>query len=312
MLFRSPDVPIEQITLTVNPAYRYGGKLTEEEQWTRFRQDTLKELVSYAIGCMMGRYSLDKPGLILANTGDTLDEYEHIVEKWQDMRARSPLDIDSVKLNESAAIKCFRCGVQEPAEAARLVLMRYEEANVAGRPLIYCRACADEMRPQTSKEIGLHEFDYAKAMGEEWFAPETGAVFLDLAGCFQSRVGSDLPTGISFRPDDDGIVPLTDTEWLDDDAPHRLIEFISVAWDASHLEANLTFLADNLSPKKNESSREALRRYLCDKFFKDHLQAYKKRPIYWLFSSGKQKAFQCLVYLHRYKKARSRGCGPNT
>ena len=65
----TPDVPIEQITLTVNPAYRYGGKLTEEEQWTRFRQDTMKELVSYAIGCMMGRYSLDAPGLIYAHSG---------------------------------------------------------------------------------------------------------------------------------------------------------------------------------------------------------------------------------------------------
>lgn len=75
-----------------------------------------------------------------------------------------------------------------------------------------------------------------------------------------------------------------------------------MAWDESHLEANLTFLADNLSPQKNESSRETLRRYLCDKFYKDHLQTYKKRPIYWLFSSGKQKAFQCLVYLHRYNE----------
>ena len=84
--------------------------------------------------------------------------------------------------------------------------------------------------------------------------------------------------------------------------PIRLIEFISVAWDAARLEDNLAFLADNLSPKKNESSRETLRRYLCDSFFKDQLQTYKKRPIYWLFSSGKQKAFQCLVYLHRYNE----------
>ena len=99
----------------------------------------------------------------------------------------------------------------------------------------------------------------------------------------------------TFPADDDGIVPLTDTEWFDDDAAHRLVEFISVAWDKNHLEANLTFLADNLSPKKNESSRETIRRYLCDKFFKDHLQTYKKRPSYWLFSSGKQKAFQFLV-----------------
>ena len=66
----TPDVPIEQITLTVNPAYRYGGKLTEEEQWTRFRQDTMQELISYAIGCMMGRYSLDARGLIYAHSGN--------------------------------------------------------------------------------------------------------------------------------------------------------------------------------------------------------------------------------------------------
>ena len=84
--------------------------------------------------------------------------------------------------------------------------------------------------------------------------------------------------------------------------PTASIEFISVAWDKEHLEENLKFLADNLSPKKGESSRETIRRYLCDSFFKDHLQTYKKRPIYWLFTSGKQKAFQCLVYLHRYNE----------
>ena len=66
----TPDVPLEQITLTVNPAYRYGGKLTKEAQWTRFREDTMQELVSYAIGCMMGRYSLDTPGLIYAHSGN--------------------------------------------------------------------------------------------------------------------------------------------------------------------------------------------------------------------------------------------------
>ena len=180
-----PGVPIEQITLTVNPAYRYGGNLTEEEQWTRFRQDTMAELVSYAIGCMIGRYSLDAPGLIYAHSGNA---------------------------------------------------------------------------------------------------------------------GFDPSNYTTFPADSDGIIPLTDGEWFDDDAAHRLIEFISVAWDAAHLEDNLAFLAGNLSPKKNESSRETLRRYLCDSFFKDHLQTYKKRPIYWLFSSGKQKAFQCLVYLHRYNE----------
>ena len=181
----TPDVPIEQITLTVNPAYRYGVKGTEEERQTRFREDTMQELVSYAVGCIMGRYSLDEPGLIYAHSG-----------------------------NE-----------------------------------------------------GFDPSRYSK-----------------------------------FPADEDGIIPLLDTAWFEDDAANRLVEFISVAWDGAHLEENLTFLADNLSPNKKESARDTIRRYLCDKFFKDHLQTYKNRPIYWLFSSGKQKAFQCLVYLHRYNE----------
>ena len=181
----TPDIPMEEITLTVSPASRYGGNLTGEERWTRFREDTMEELVSYAIGCMMGRYSLDAPGLIYAHNGNA--------------------NFDATR--------------------------------------------------------------YTK-----------------------------------FPADSDGIVPLTDTEWFGDDACHRLIEFISVAWDAARLEDNFAFLADNLSPRDNESSRKTLRRYLSDRFFSDHLQTYRKRPIYWLFSSGNEKAFQCLVYLHRYNE----------
>ena len=75
-----------------------------------------------------------------------------------------------------------------------------------------------------------------------------------------------------------------------------------MAWDKGDQEENLRFLADNLSPKQGESSRDTIHRYLCTSFFKDHLKTYKKRPIYWLFSSGKQRAFQCLVYLHRYNE----------
>ena len=187
------EVSIEQITLTLNPAYRYGKKLSDDE-WsvergfpleleTRFREDTMQELISYAIGCAMGRYNLDEPGLIYADSGN---------------------------------------------------------------------------------------------------------------------VGFDPNRYRTFPADDDGIIPITEMDWFDDDATHRLVEFISVAWDSSHLEENLAFLAANLSPKKGETSRDTLRRYLADRFFKDHLQTYKRRPIYWCVSSGKLKAFQCLVYLHRY------------
>jgi len=200
----TPDVPIEQITLTVNPAYRYGGKLTEEEQWTRFRQDTMKELVSYAIGCMMGRYSLDQPGLIYAHSGN--DQF------WE---------------------------------------IYHEKHNQPAPPQINNHSC------------------------DSWS---------------------------TFPPDPDGIIPLNDTDWFQDDAANRFMEFISVAWPKEHLEENLKFVAESLGPNQGESPRETIRRYISTGFSKHHMKMYKKRPIYWLFSSGKLRAFQCLVYLHRYNE----------
>jgi type II restriction/modification system DNA methylase subunit YeeA len=73
-----------------------------------------------------------------------------------------------------------------------------------------------------------------------------------------------------------------------------------VAWSKEHLEENLTFVRESLGANRGEQSRDTVRRYLAEGFFKDHLKTYKRRPIYWLFSSGKQRAFQCLVYLHCY------------
>lgn len=111
----------------------------------------------------------------------------------------------------------------------------------------------------------------------------------------------------TFPVDEDGIIPLTDQEWFKDDATNRFREFVQVAWGEEHLQENLDFVAESLclnavKPKKSESALETIRRYLSTQFYKDHLKTYKKRPIYWLFSSGKQKAFECLVYLHRYNE----------
>ncbi|MGL1124760.1 BREX-1 system adenine-specific DNA-methyltransferase PglX [Vibrio vulnificus] len=113
----------------------------------------------------------------------------------------------------------------------------------------------------------------------------------------------------TFPADDDGIVPLADEEWLfDDDATTRFREFVKKVWGEEHLSENLDFVAESLcldaiKPKKGESSMDTIRRYFSTQFFKDHLKTYKKRPIYWLFSSGKEKAFECLVYLHRYNES---------
>lgn len=181
----APDVNEKDLTLRVNPKYRYGDQLTEVELEKRFREDTVRELLSYAVGCMMGRYSLDEPGLIFAQNGN---------------------------------------GGFEPN--------RYKK----------------------------------------------------------------------FPADDDGIIPITDRYWFDDDAAERFFTFVGTVWAKDTLEENLDFVAESIGRKTNETSRDAIRRFFVNEFFKDHLKRYKKRPIYWLFSSGKEKALQCLVYLHRYNE----------
>jgi SAM-dependent methyltransferase len=160
-----PEVPEDQITLARSDA----------------RTDIIAFL-SYAIGCMMGRYSLDKPGLILADAGDSLIEYLAKV----------------------------------------------------GRPL----------------------------------------------------------DGLTFVPDDDGIIPVLEGEWFKDDVVARVQAFLRATFGEASLDVNLRFI--------EESVGKDLRKYFLVDFYKDHLQTYKKRPIYWLFTSGKERAFQALVYLHRY------------
>ncbi|MGA2703752.1 MAG: BREX-1 system adenine-specific DNA-methyltransferase PglX [Isosphaeraceae bacterium] len=133
-----------------------------------------------------------------------------------------------------------------------------------------------------------------------------GRYSLDKPGLIYAHcgnVGFFLDQYRMFPADPDGIIPATEFAWFADDATNRFVEFLGVAWPKEHLEDNLKFVADSLGPNRSESPRETIRRYLATGFYKHHLQTYKRRPIYWLFSSGKQRAFQCLVYLHRYHES---------
>lgn len=182
------------ISLNCNPSYLFDKDIIEPEDWERYKSVVISHLVSYSVGCIMGRYSLDCEGLIYA---------------------------------------------------------------------------------------------YSENSG------------------FSDRLHNGAYKSISV--DEDGIIPLTDQEWFKDDATNRFREFVQVVWGEEHLQENLDFVAESLclnaiKPKKSESALETIRRYLSTQFYKDHLKTYKKRPIYWLFSSGKQKAFECLVYLHRYNE----------
>ena len=180
-------VAAKHITLFCNPIYRYGSSKSESELESLLFTDTMREFISYSVGCMLGRYSLEKPGLILANQGETADDY--------------------------------RQQIPEP----------------------------------------------------------------------------------TFAPDEDNVIPVLDGDWFDDDISERFKEFLKVTFGEEHYEENLAFLESALYPD-NETARtpKTILDYFIKDFFKQHMKMYKKRPIYWLFSSGKQGAFRALIYMHRY------------
>jgi len=179
----TPEVPLTEITLTCNPHYRYGNNKSQDELEALLLADTMRELVSYAVGCMFGRYALDKPGLILANQGETIE-------------------------------------------------------------------------------------DYLKRVPEP-----------------------------SFPADDDNVIPMLDGDWFTDDIAERFRKFLRVAFGDEHYEANLQFVEKALG--KNGKARD-IRDYFLKDFYSDHVRRYKKRPIYWLFSSPKG-SFNALIYMHRYR-----------
>lgn len=106
-----------------------------------------------------------------------------------------------------------------------------------------------------------------------------------------------------FSVDKDNILPILPGSYFEDDIIDNFIEFVKVSFGENELESNLEFIADSLGNRNGESSKEVIRDYFINQFFKDHVQIYKKRPIYWLYTSGKQKAFNCLIYMHRYDKS---------
>lgn len=168
------------------------------------RERDIKSFISYAVGCMFGRYSIDSKGLIYAG-GDFND-------KW---------NFESSKVRK---------------------IEKDEDGNI---------------------------------ISDSWI---------------DSR----------FLPDKDNIIPITEDEYFEDDIVSRFIEFVRTVYGNDTLEENLDFIADSIGRKTSETSRQAIRRYFIKDFYKDHLKVYQKRPIYWMFESGKNDGFKCLVYMHRY------------
>lgn len=117
----------------------------------------------------------------------------------------------------------------------------------------------------------------------------------------EGNIISDSWVDSKFMPDADNIIPITEDEYFEDDIVARFIEFVKTVYGEDTLEENLDYIADSIDRKASETSRQAIRRYFIKDFYKDHLKVYQKRPIYWMFESGKNNGFKCLVYMHRYK-----------
>lgn len=162
----------------------------------------VKSFISYSVGCMLGRYSVDAEGQIFAG-GDWQD-------KWQDGKVRK--------------------------------IKKDDDGNIV----------------------------------------------------------SDIWVNATFLPDEDNVLPILDDEYFDDDIVARFIQFLRVTFSEETLEENLDFTADALGRRSSETSRQAIRRYFLKDFFKDHVKVYQKRPIYWLFDSGREDGFKALIYMHRY------------
>ena len=109
----------------------------------------------------------------------------------------------------------------------------------------------------------------------------------------------DMSKYTQFKPDRDGILPICDDEYFEDDIVGQFVEFVKIVYGPDTLEENLRFIADALGGKG--SPRDVIRSYFINDFYSDHLKIYQKRPIYWLFDSGKKNGFKCLIYMHRYQ-----------
>ena len=205
-----PDVADKDVT--VHRIFDTKDEVPESMQgssYVRTKRDEIVSLLSYAVGCMFGRYSLDRQGLIFAG-----GNFDSVYWKFKGQAA----------LNEQG----------DPIDG-----------GYAG--------------------ISLANYHYPKFHdSEKW----------------------EDATSLSYEPDADGIIPITDEEYLEDDIVSCLCDWLKAVYGADTLEENLDFIAVALGGKGN-SSREIIRNYFLKDFFKDHCKTYQKRPIYWLFDSGK-------------------------
>lgn len=209
-------------------------------------------------------------------------------------------DTDNIDLAE-----CYTCWENECNERFNQLKASEEELN---RIFIDIYGLQDELTPEVDdKDVTVRKADLQRDI-KSLISYAVGCMFgrysMNEEGLVYAGGEWDDSKYTTFIPDVDNIIPITDEEYLEDDIISRFCTWVKTAFGAKSLETNLDFIAKALG-NKGDTSREIIRNYFLNDFFKDHCNTYSvtgsgKRPIYWLFDSGKQNGFKALVYLHRY------------
>lgn len=161
----------------------------------------------------------------------------------------------------------------------------------------------DELTPEVEdKDVTVRKADLQRDI-KSLLSYAVGCMFgrysLDVEGLAYAGGAWDESKYVTFKPDEDNVIPITDEDYFEDDIIGRLIAWLKVVYGAETLEENLRFIADALGTS-GDTARQKIRNYFLKDFFKDHCKIYQKRPIYWLYDSGKQNGFKALIYMHRY------------
>lgn len=203
---------------------------------------------------------------------------------------------------------------------ARFAQLKANEEEL-NRIFIDIYGLQDELTPEVAdKDVTVHcvydrEEDIPESLKESKYVrtkrDEIVSLISYAVGCMFGRYSLDVE-GLAYaggqwdggkyrtiQPCQDNVIPICDDEYFEDDILGRFVEFVRKVYGEDTLEQNLQFVSDALGGKG--TSREVIRAYFLSDFYADHLKTYQKRPIYWLFSSGKKKGFQALIYLHRYQ-----------
>lgn len=164
----------------------------------------------------------------------------------------------------------------------------------------------DELSPEVEdKEVTVRRAEQVRDV-KSFLSYAVGLMFgrysLDEEGLAFAGGTFELAKYESFKPNNGNVMPISEDIYFEDDIVLRFIQIIQIIFGEKALEDNLDFIADTLTRKSNETSRQRIRRYFLKEFYKDHVQTYQKRPIYWMFDSGKENGFKALIYMHRYEQ----------